>query len=398
MTELIQTDAGAHGRERSRSIPVSTLHEIHSLVERRDEKTVALHVGEPHIRMPASASEAFVRAIQDGHTAYTDAPGLLPLREALAARLSGNGAPSPDQVFVTPGSCQAIAAVLQSVAVDGGVALLPMVHWPIHLQQVVLAGLAPRFVPLTGTADQVVAGLEDQWDERVRVLVLNSPANPVGTVLAPEVVAAVHGWAVRRGVWLVSDEAYEDFVYTGSPPATATHDVGLPDPERRVFSVHTFSKGYSMTGCRLGYVSAPNAERARLLRRVQEATLVSPSTPVQYAGLAALEDRSHLARHYSYVRATREAAMRLAGSLVWTAPAGGWYALLDLSPYAGDTMRLCHDLLKRTGVALAPGNGFLPAGDPLGKRLVRLTLCAERETTVEGLRRLLGYLEDSDGG
>ncbi len=395
MTQLARSAARGHGRERSREIPPSSLHEIHTLVERRAGDTIALHVGEPHLRMPDSASEAYVRAIRDGHTSYTDAPGLPALREALAERLADNGAPPADRIFVAPGSCQAIAAVLQSVAVDGGVALLPEVHWPIHLQQVVLAGLRPRFYAAGDSAEATVAALEDAYDANVCVLVVNSPANPSGLVLDPASVAAVHAWAVRRGVWLVSDEAYEDFVFEGTPARTAALDVGLAMDDRRVFSVHTFSKGYSMTGCRLGYVSAPTAERARLLRRVQEATLVSPSTPVQHAGLGALRDQTgHLARHSALVRDNRDAATRelAAAGLVWSVPAGGWYQLLDLSRHTVDPDSFCRDLLDRAGVSLAPGHGFVPPGHPLGRRLVRLTLCRDRGATLAGIGRLLSYL------
>jgi aspartate/methionine/tyrosine aminotransferase len=355
------------------------------LVGEREQDTIALHVGEPFLRMPESASEAFIRAIRDGHTSYTDAPGLPALCQALADRLRDNGAPPAGHVFVTPGSCQALAAVLQSIAFEGGVALLPEVHWPIHLQQVLLAGLRPRFY----REDDLARA----YSPDVCVVLVNSPANPSGAVLDQRTLADIHEWAVRNRVWVISDEAYEDFVYEGEAPRTAALDAALPADERVVFSVHTFSKGFSMTGCRLGFVAAPTSERAQLLRRVQEATLVSPSTPVQYAGLAALEDDRHLTAHHAYVRATRDEVVRLAGPLVWRVPAGGWYALLDLSAYTADTDLFCRQVLDETGVALAPGWGFVPSGNPLGRRLVRLTLCWERATTLQGVQRVLDYLE-----
>jgi aspartate aminotransferase len=377
-----------------RMIPPSSLHAIHRLVEQRTGDTIPLHVGEPHMRMPSAAEQAFVRALRDGQTRYTDAPGLLVLREALAQRLADNGAPSPERIFVTPGSCQAIAAVLESVAVEGGVALLPEVHWPIHLQQVLLAGLTPRFVSMTGPADSVMAGLEEAFDPSVCVMILTSPVNPSGMVVDQCLVDAIHSWAVRHRVWLISDEAYEDFVFEGMAPATANLEITLPETERVVFSVHTFSKGYSMTGCRLGYVVAPSEEPAERLRRIQEAQLVSPCTPVQYAGLAALTDTSCLTAHHSYVRATRDAvvaALEPAG-LLWATPRGGWYALLELSGFTSDTDALCRELIERTGVGLAPGHGFFPPGYVAGHGIARLTLCHERDMTLEGIRRLRDYL------
>lgn len=375
-------------QERSRSIPVSSLHQIHRLVAERGPETIALHVGEPFLRMPESASEAFVRAIRDGYTTYTDAPGLPLLCRALADRLEHNGAPPAEHIFVTPGSCEAIAAVLLSIAFDGGVALLPEIHWPTHLQQVLLAGLRPRFL---AEADLLTA-LDKAYSPDVCVVIVNSPANPSGMVLDAKALIGIHSWAVRNRVWVISDEAYEDFVFEGAAPRMAALDAGLPAADRVVFSVHTFSKAFSMTGCRLGYVAAPTSERAELLRRVQEATLIAPCTPVQYAGLAALADERHVAAHQAYVKATREEVMRLAGPLVWRIPAGGWYALLDLSAYTSDTSLFCRQLLDNAGVALAPGSGFLPADNPLGGHLVRLTLCWDQSTTLAGVRRLVGYL------
>jgi aspartate aminotransferase len=389
------TQVSTDRAERSRAIPPSQLHEIHRLVMQYGGDAIALHVGEPHVRMPAPAVAAYQQALADGHTSYGDAPGLPALRESIAERLTWNGGPSPDRIFVTPGSCQAISAVLQSVATAAGTVLLPEIHWPVHLQQVRNAGMRPRFISQWLSAEELVAELEAAYDPDVCAIVVTSPANPSGLVLAPDVIAAAHGWAVRRRVWLISDEAYEDFIYAGAALATAQHDTALPEPDRVVFSVHTFSKGYSMTGCRLGFVAAPSAERAELLCRVQEATLVAPSTPVQFAGLAALTDRQHLRMHHDYVRRTREEVLaRLAPTgLLHAAPAGGWYALLDLSRYTADSSAYCKSLLETAGVALAPGRGFLPPGHPLGAALVRITLCAERGATLEGIDRLLRLLD-----
>ncbi len=388
-----EVDGRPH-RPAATAIPPSSLHAIHRRVLERGDDVLPLHVGEPYLRMPAAAEEAFVAAIRDGRTFYTDAPGLGPLRERIAERMADNGAAPADRIFVTPGSCQAIAAVLQSVAFPGASAILPHTHWPVHLQQTLLAGLRPRFVPMTGTAGELVEALDRAYDPTVCVLVINSPANPSGAILGQQHLAAAHRWAADRGVFIVSDEAYEDFCYTGRPARVAELDRHLPAADRVVFSVHTFSKGYAMTGCRLGWVAAPTAAAAERLTRVQEATLVSPSEPVQHAGLGALSDAEFLVRHHSYVAQTRDAVLdRLAGhGLVWTEPAGGWYLLLDLGAHTDDSERFCYRLLADTGVALAPGYGFVPPGTPVGRRLARLTLCAERSLTLAGIDRLLGYL------
>jgi aspartate aminotransferase len=384
--------------ERSRSILPSSLHEIHRLVERRGPDTIALHIGEPHVGIPGHVSEAFVKAIRGGHSYYCDAPGITALREALSERLAvRTGVSFPvEHLFVTPGSCQAIAAILLSVAFDGGTALLPEIHWPMHLQQVQMAGLKPRFYRAAGSGLPTADALEEAYEPGCCVLIINSPANPTGEVMGRAAMREVYEWAQRRRVWIISDEAYEDFVYEGEPLALTALDAAVPERERIVFSVHTFSKSFSLTGYRLGYVAAPNGERAELLRRVQEATLVAPSTPVQFAGLAALSDPEHLRLHHDYVRETRDQVVGMLGprGLVWRVPQGGWYLLLDLSAYSHDTDAFCLRLLDAAGLALAPGRAFAPAGHEEAPRLARMALCRERETTLRGARLLLDLTAD----
>ncbi|MFD1939776.1 pyridoxal phosphate-dependent aminotransferase [Nonomuraea mangrovi] len=381
------------GAERSRSIPLSCLHEIHRLVGAHPRPVIALHVGEPHIRMPQEAVEGYCRALRDGHTAYLDARGLGALHDALAERLAGNGRPPADRFFVTPGSCQAISAILQSIAVDGGQVVLSELHWPMHFQQVAMTGMTACFAPFGDDGRSIADALESCASDRVVAVLVNSPSNPSGRVWSAEELRELHNWAVRRRVVVISDEAYEDFVYDGEPSRMANLDLELPPEDRVVFSVHTFSKGYSMTGCRLGYATAPNDDRAALLARIQEATLVAPSTPVQYAGLAALGATGHLAAHREYVRQTRDSVVNLLGNkLVPVAPAGGWYALLDLGAFVDDTYEFSKRTLADIDVGIAPGRGFLPAGHPMADRLARISLCAERDSTIEGVRRLTAYL------
>ncbi|MEU0507373.1 pyridoxal phosphate-dependent aminotransferase [Nocardia sp. NPDC005998] len=395
MTELLREHPQPTDLGRGQHIGTSHLHDIHRLVEARSEPTVALHVGEPHIRMPQVAADAYVGAIRDGHTSYTDAPGILALREILAERHSLGH--SPEFVFITPGSCQGIAAVIQSVARNGGSVLLPDIHWPIHLHQTLAAGLEPRFYRLDGIDGDLVTALEQAWDESVRIVLINSPSNPSGRILDHTTLQQVHAWAYRRQLPIISDEAYEDFVYDGVHESISLFDTALAPAERLVYTIRTFSKGYSMTGCRLGYVVAPDHVRAEMLRRIQEATLVAPSTPVQYAGLAALTDAEHLHRHRSHVKQLRDAVcdkLSQAG-LLWERPAGGWYVMADLHIVTSDSQRWIPELLNNRGVSIAPGSGFFPPNDSRGQSLARITLCGERTETLEGIERLVDFAKDS---
>ena len=383
--------------ERSRSIPPSPLHRIHRLVEQRRPHVLPLHVGEPHIAAPDAALDAYVKAIRDGrsHSYQCDAPGLPRLREALSARFHATQRASipADRIFVTPGSCEALAAILLSLAVDDGAVMLPELHWPIHVQQARLAGLRPRFYRHPAAGASFSDALDAAYEPGVRAVIVTSPSNPTGDVLGSDAMREIYTWARTHGVWIISDEAYEDFAYDGEPGSLAVFDEAVAEPERIVFSVHTFSKSFSMGGYRLGYVSAPNEDRADLLRRVQEAILVSPSTPVQSAGLAALDAHEHIRRHREYLRATRDEAAAALGAagLLKTAPHGGWYLLLEVPDRFADGDTFCRRLLDEAGVALAPGSGFAPAGHRVANRLARMALCYERSATLQGIETLVRF-------
>lgn len=383
----------ARNAERSRRIPESGLHLVHRVAQRRSGEVIPLHVGEPAVPISQITREAFVRAVTDGRTEYCDAPGLLELRELLVEKLRiRNGIDSDvERVFVTPGSCEGISAVLQSVAFDHGVVLLPEVHWPTHVQQVFNAGMSPQFYSPAASADALVESLDRLRGPRTCAVVITSPANPSGAVTSWDAMRAVHEWARTHSIWVISDEAYEDFVYHGSAASIGSLDNGSPERDRVVFSTYSFSKGASMSGARLGYVVAPDDERATLLRRVQEAVLIAPSTPTQWAGIAALQDDAHRSYHHRYLAENR--AEVIAGidnpAFFGGAPDGGWYALLELAPQVlGGAQQPWETVLAKTGVVVAPGAVFLPAGHELGGRLVRIALCADRALLLEGVRRL----------
>jgi aspartate aminotransferase len=173
-----------------------------------------------------------------------------------------------------------------------------------------------------------------------------------------------------------------------------------------VFSTFTFSKSYAMTGYRLGYVIVPHARAARALRAVQEASIVAPSTPVQYAGLAALASRRALDENRAAAQAGRDLIVeRLRGTpLLRNVPAGGWYALLDIAETGLDAERFAARFLREHDVAVAPGSGFalrpvltrdggISAVDAAAsaRTLIRLAFCGDLELLASGLERLVAF-------
>ncbi|MET7297348.1 pyridoxal phosphate-dependent aminotransferase [Embleya sp. NPDC005575] len=395
---------------RAASIPPSCLHDVFrsaqawELVHRR--APIRLHVGEPAFGPPIEAVEALGAAAREGRAAYTSAEGMTELREALAAKLaSENGhATRPDRVFVAPGSCQGLAALMQSMAEPGDEILLPEIHWPIHLQQALLAGLRPRFYPLDRDFRPDPDSLAAAGGERTRLILVNSPANPAGVVLDEPFLRAVLHIARRRGWRIISDEAYEHFVFEGEHVSMASLERDVPERERLVHSAFSFSKSYAMTGYRLGYIAVPDARAASALRVVQEASIVAPPTPVQYAALAALGVPQAALRNREAVRANRDRSLPslVAAGLLGRVPPGGWYALLDLASVGLDADVFAAELLAEHGTAVAPGRGFAlrPTVDaqcrvtaiepsPRSHGLLRIAFCGDGDLLAAGVERLL---------
>ncbi|QNE17030.1 pyridoxal phosphate-dependent aminotransferase [Kribbella qitaiheensis] len=397
------------------AIPSSSLHEIFRAADARELATgspvIRLHVGEPYFTPPAEVAEAIADAQRAGRTSYTDVEGLAELRRGLATKLDlENGLDTPiSRIFVTPGSCQGLSALLLSMAEPGTEILLPELHWPIHVQQALLAGLRPIFYALDESHFPDPDSIAAVSGPNTRILLVNSPSNPTGAVMDADRLRALLALGRERGWQLISDEAYEHFVYEGNHVSMASMERDLPDDQRIVHSVFTFSKSLAMTGYRLGYVVTATDAAAAALRVVQEAGIIAPPTPVQYGGIAALQMPAAAEVNRKLVQQNRDEvlpALRDAG-LLRELPAGGWYAMLDISCTGLSAEDFTAQLLEERGVAVVPGSGFglRPQLDDRGALvametdakagdLVRIAFCVDPEVLKSGVAELLAFVQD----
>ena len=393
------------------TLPRSELDEAFVTVERLrhsfTKEIIELHVGEPFFRPPETVAHALSEAVLHRSMSYTPVEGLPELRAALAAKVAAvrGGTVDASHVFITPGSCQGLAALMQALSSPGGEVLMPDLYWPNHLQQVLLAGLRPRFYRVHDGKVSVDRILELANDKTNLVLV-NSPANPSGMIW-PEPVVRDLVEAARSGGWqIVSDEAYEDFVYDGRHFSPAACEIDQPAEDRVVTTVHTFSKAYAMTGYRVGYVVTATSAVARALRVVQEANLIAMSTPVQYAAAQALTEKCFVANNRQTLLEARDKVLPalVDAELMPTLPAGGWYAVLDVSSTGLSATDFVQGLLEETGVALVRGTGFaqIPETDehgriikmtssPWAQSLVRMAFCVDPEVLARGVEKIVAY-------
>ena len=371
------------------SMPVSRIREIMELAW-GDPEAIHLEVGEPDFPTPEHVVEAAYIAAKVGRTRYAPNAGLPELREALAdkvVRRNGYEA-SPEQVLVTQGGIQALYLVLRALLEPGDEVLLPNPAWPNFRMIAHLLGARVLSYPLVAEGGFLprLEDLERLVTPQTRAILVNSPSNPLGTVLPRELVEVLLAFARRRGLWFISDEVYdeivfdEDFVSAGS----------VADPSDRLVSIYSFSKVYAMTGWRVGYLVAP-PDLAKLLTGMQEPIISCVNTPAQMAALSAVTGPQDVVREMreSY-RERRDELLEILdrGGLPSRQPSGAFYVWTDVSEASVPSMDFARSLIEREHVAVAPGDAF----GELGEGYVRLSLASSREDLHDGASRLVRFV------
>jgi aspartate aminotransferase len=402
---------------RAETIPASWLHKVFRAVENEERRSgmavTKLHVGEPYFRPPAQVAAAFAEATSGpAHTDYIGVEGLLALRESLVRKLANDNGinTDPAHVFTTPGSCEGLLALMRCLARPGAQMLLPEIHWPVHLQQCLLAGIEPVFYRLDDEYLPDLDSIITSATPRTSVLLVNSPSNPTGAVLPRDRLESLLQIARSQGWQVISDEAYEDFVYDGEHISLAALEQQDPHENHIVHTTFTFSKGMAMTGYRLGYVVTADARTAETLRTIQESSLIAPATPVQYAGLAAVAARAAVTDNAALVRRNRDEylPMLVEAGLLHGLPAGGWYAMVDIGCTGMDSETFAERLLRERNVAVVPGSGFAlrpritPSGElvdvtfePSSARLIRIAFCIAPDELAAGVRHILEFVDET---
>lgn len=374
--------------EEIRSLPRSGIRAVMDLAWASPEPVLRLEVGQPDATPPDHVAEAMTDAITRGDTGYTPNAGIPRLREACATKLAAvNGVRrDPAQVLVTAGSMEAIILALLGLAEPGDQVLVPDPGWPNYEMAARIAHLEPvRYRLDRGD------GYRPDWDRveaqltpRTRILVINSPSNPLGVTLDRDDHHRLLELAERAGLWVVSDECYDQILYEGDPISPAAHPAGAD----RVVSVHSFSKTYAMTGLRVGYLSAP-PKATEVLTKMQEAVVACVNGPAQWGAVAALEGpQDFVTERLETYRSRRDRALSVTADLGLAAvtPRGAFY--LWLPDIVADSTAFATELVTRHGVAVAPGRTFGPSGEGA----LRVALATAAADIEEGLRRIADAL------
>ncbi len=351
---------------------------------------VHMEVGEPDFPSPAPIVAAGGEALQRGDTRYTPALGLPALREAIAAYYLERfdvGIPA-SRIVITPGASGALQLMLTLLAEANTSVLMADPGYPCNRNLVHLADAVPISVPVGPESNFQLtpAAVVSAWREDTRLVIVTTPSNPTGSVLSLAELGALQQTVRDEGGTFIVDEIYQGLSYD-EPPTTALK-LG-PD----VVVINSFSKYFGMTGWRLGWLVAPEPLIPALDKLAQNLYL-APSTPAQYAALAAFrpETMAELERRRAEFQRRRDYladALEGLGFRLGYRPAGAFYLYADCTAFGQDSDTLARRLLEEAHVAVTPGRDFeqhAPA------KHIRFAYTADIDRLREGVRRIKGLL------
>jgi len=355
-------------------------------LESTGRRVIHMEIGEPDFTAPEAVVEAAIRALREGRGAYTATLGLWPLREAIAGHYAAEYgiALDPARVAVTAGASGALLLSLALYVDQGDEVLVPDPGYPGYRHMVrAFEGRARALEVTAETSWQpTLEMVRAAWGPRTRGLLLGTPANPTGTVIAPVELAGIAEFVAGRGGVLLVDEIYQGLVY-GHAPVTA---LDLPG---EVVIINSFSKYFCMTGWRLGWSVLPK-DRVREFEKLAQHLYICAPAIAQHAALAAFAPetiavlearRAEFARRRDFLLP----ALARAGLTVPVQPTGAFYAYAGCP--SGDGRRFAVELLEQEGVAATPGADFGANGTSGCVRFAYTRAMADLEEAAERLLR-----------
>lgn len=353
-------------------------------LKREGKAVIDMGLGEPDFSTPPHIIEAACKAMMEGKTTYAPAQGIPELRETIAEKLSEeNSIPAkPENVIVTAGAKYAIYEVMQALIEPGDEVILLEPAWVSYEACVLLAGGKPVFVKHDERFKSAEIG--EHISPKTRMIVVNSPNNPIGVVYPKKFLKEVADLAMDHDIYVMADEVYEKIIFEGEHHSIASFD-GMFE---RTITINAFSKTYAMTGWRLGYAVASEEIISRM-RKIQSHSISSPTTFVQYAGIAALKgDQSFVENMVAEFRKRRDLLVKGLNELGlrYAPPEGAFYVFMDTGM---DGEEFSRRFLEEHYVAVTPGSGF---GKSYGS-WVRLSYATSAENIREMLERLEVFLD-----
>jgi aspartate aminotransferase len=342
--------------------------------------------GEPDFDTPDHIKAAAAAALEAGFTKYTPSSGIPELRSAISEKFKrDNGLDyKPSEIIVSNGAKQSCFNAIMAVCGEGDEVIIPAPYWLSYPDMVRLAGAEPVIVQTTQENDWKMTPqqFEEAMSPRTKMVIINSPGNPTGSVYTRDELRALVEVAADEEIMILSDEIYESLTYDGAEHVSVASLT--PEAKDLTITVNGFSKAYAMTGWRLGYLGAPE-KIAKAIDSMQSHATSGPCSFAQKGGLAALtgsqqcvadmREEFNIRREYMYERLS---AMH---NVTAVKPKGAFYMLADISKLGMTSTNFADRLLSKASVAVVPGIAF---GDD---RVVRLSYATGLDVIKPGLDR-----------
>jgi len=357
---------------------------------------IGFGAGEPDFDTPDHIKQEAIKALSEGFTKYTPTAGIPELKKAICDRFrEDNGLDyEPSQVIVSCGAKHSIYNIIQVLCEEGDEVIVPAPYWVSYPEQVRVAEATPVIIDTDEKNSFKVTpdSLSEHISEKTKLLILNSPSNPTGTIYFREELEAIAKIVVEKGIWIISDEIYDKLLYDGLQ-YTSIASLG-PEIKAKTLVVNGVSKAYSMTGWRIGYV-AGDKEIIGAMSNLQDHSTSNPTSIAQRAALAALtgiqEPVKQMAVEFEKRRNYMVERLNNIPGISCLMPPGAFYAFANISGVLGKScngkvvngsMDLTELLLVEAKVAVLPGSPF--GADSY----LRLSYATSMENIVAGLDRI----------
>ncbi len=352
--------------------------------------------GEPDFDTPDFVKEAAIKALKEGKTRYTASAGIPELREGVAKRLKekNNIDYSPSEVIITSGAKMGLYEIFTVILNKGDEVIVPAPYWVSYTEQIKLCDGNPVIVDIPEENNFILTAeiVESAITPKTKALVLNTPSNPTGAVIPKDELEKIAELCLKHNIYIISDECYEEFCYDEEHFSIAS----LSEEIRSItFTVNAFSKSYSMTGWRLGWVAAPEPF-IKKMTIVQSQTVSNPTSFAQYGGLAALQDNGKfpqmMKKEFKKRRDFVYKEFTSIEGITVSKPNGAFYIFPNVSSYV-DGERFKNDI-ELVAYLLEEGKVAVVSGSAFGKEgYIRLSYATSMDNLKEGIERIKDTLK-----
>ena len=356
---------------------------------------LSFSAGEPDFDTPEIIKQAAIKAINDGQTKYTAVEGIIATKQAIINKLKKdhNLDYKLDNIVISNGAKHSLFNLFQVLVEEGDEVIIPAPYWVIYPEQVKFSDGVPVFIDTDDSTEFKITPeqLKAVITPKTKILLLNTPSNPTGSVYTKEELTALGKVLEGTDIIVLSDEMYEKIIYNGKK-FTAAAEVS-EDMFKRTVTINGLSKAVAMTGWRFGYLASPDVKLVKALTKLQGQVTSNINTMTQYAAIPALEGDADA--DIEMMRAAFEERKNIVvksfneiKGLSTIDPDGAFYAFVNIKDVTNDSMKFCADLLEQKGVALVPGLAFGTEG------YVRFSFATDLATIQEGIKRIKEFVEN----